>query len=1227
MFLLPLTALAIEVEERDEQTSESIIFGSESSSIPTGGTLHQFRPQTLDVFDHVDASTTPEAYAYVGYGVFDEEEDNCVYIDARPEDGSSVDSAFNEFKTYNGHSYGISRTPMTYGQCQQSAAKYYGYPIMITTEEENGAANVFFRAHSFWTSTQRASCSEPYRDQRGRVQDYFDWPNGSTACEPIKLQVIQSAGSSKWSAVNGTETHHCVVEFESADYEQPVKVCAPWWSVERTYSLPSVDKYLVQSVDENGDVVEIDLRNINQKDFPKNVEVCTKVEPSTGSVDAGTQEVICNSYFDIRRSPRCHDNIKQEVCKVDECRGSIKNTCELIETADAPLPYAKQLVIVDGVEEWVKGKDEIKMHKYRCPVVTKQAGCLQTQTVSMLPQPCPGTDIDENGDPIRPIRVYGSASTPGKYDGGTLVALYGECPDGSRVEVPVDVYRQTNSTCLKYASTDHTKTIDEMCFIERGYIDHTVLTALTTEDVYMDDNSCVRLNNIEESRPKQEIIIDYETYGFANVGVVKARLDGTKVDNSPQHVISRYFQNAIASGEYGFQEFHSATAEEMISSYDLSNIQQIECDDYKDNAYIDHLKDYQDHYVKASYDYPSGNILTFGRITKDLCESRISAVGGTILWGADDTNATEVADYDATYETLYGFSVRGLSSADLIQPISLGMIVDECVAVVPAGAVSGEVFDRLLFGMTGPSASADITMDTSAVVDYLECRRKAACTYSDIQNSSHYGGEQVCVLHKSETSGTAVWAEVEAETAAEIEAQTPPVSVETSDDTLAGASSKGTLPLDSIDGVSDIYAVMEYTDFDWGHFSSYSSRIYRSNKVSINGLQVSPMVPHPVVPEPLYEDYWWDGKSYVGREYGKQVRLAVGIGAGGGVDSYGGSTIASAFLTTGVSSATALVLAAFEPQVKTFEMHNVSEVYNPLDPSLYWYVPNPNPLYETRQKRDNRQGKASVFYAEFEQQTQDGVMRDSQEASYFKTLQIEKLAMYKELNINTNNYEFPPHEKMLPMGYPSKCPWYNVWCTKDREGVIDSWTTLPHPEYHERTLTVHYMGATNSITIVVPYRADYEVKAYDKHDQLISEKIVYETAFTDGVEKMRNAPVDLGTGTITTAPGIQAQRACLSDPMAEVGGGVSGAYYELGSTGTHIGFACDQADFAYTQEHAITRLTVKATNTDQSFTIDLIKPMSYLNRAYLSTLDVSEAREYRCYSAFEDCLDYEASDD
>jgi len=240
------------------------------------------------------------------------------------------------------------------------------------------------------------------------------------------------------------------------------------------------------------------------------------------------------------------------------------------------------------------------------------------------------------------------------------------------------------------------------------------------------------------------------------------------------------------------------------------------------------------------------------------------------------------------------------------------------------------------------------------------------------------------------------------------------------------------------------------------------------------------------------------------------------------------------------------------------------------------------------------------------------------------------------------NFTTDPDETGIHYGHP-KCKWYNPWCEKsdhhlhERVSNIkpsDIVSSVSYPSIKtvysdvrniqpvKKLTASYYMGAVNSLVIVVPYLGDYKIQAYDKYDNLLAERIIHESDFggitTAGA--LKYSQVNFGQ-VMGLADGIlegDNNRACRNDRAVEWGGGVSGVFYE--SQRTDFSRECQKSNDKYVLEHSMTKIVVIPLNSnDQKYTYNLSAPMPYPNRIWIETLDKKEERNYICYEDFGEC--------
>ncbi len=247
--------------ERPEETD--VTAGSQISDIPYGYYIDSLSPQMLKAIDGLDVSSQPEMRVFLGYGVYDKQDKQCKYLDTGITQ-HDFDLKFHKIKKHGGHTYAISRDKKTVTQCNALAAQFHGHLITPSSAAENqgvlGRGQPLYEEEG-WIGIYRSNCIGQYKNILDQEISYTNFFESVDNCEASKLFVYKKQDTSLWSKGSSDVQKHCIVEFESSDVTRPVKVCAPWWRIERTYKLPAQDQIMI-----NG--VQLDLYNINQATLP-----------------------------------------------------------------------------------------------------------------------------------------------------------------------------------------------------------------------------------------------------------------------------------------------------------------------------------------------------------------------------------------------------------------------------------------------------------------------------------------------------------------------------------------------------------------------------------------------------------------------------------------------------------------------------------------------------------------------------------------------------------------------------------------------------------------------------------------------------------------------------------------------------------------------------------------------------------------------------------------------
>jgi len=260
------------------------------------------------------------------------------------------------------------------------------------------------------------------------------------------------------------------------------------------------------------------------------------------------------------------------------------------------------------------------------------------------------------------------------------------------------------------------------------------------------------------------------------------------------------------------------------------------------------------------------------------------------------------------------------------------------------------------------------------------------------------------------------------------------------------------------------------------------------------------------------------------------------------------------------------------------------------------------------------QGNVKLIYAHLEGYT--GRLKPNDFKNLLTNYKIQKVSMLTCMGWMKENVEslLLPAETGVVVGYPS-CGSFSWSCNKKRTETFD---TSKDPFF--KSMTNSYIGATNGVSIVVPYLGDYELIAYDQFDNILGQMTIGENDFRDSTsDTAKFAQVSFGL-VMDLADNIDEgneSNACRWDLMVEWGGGISGIYFENNQTGQSQD--CQKSQDGYVKDKAAVKISVRATSTDRPHIVNLERPLPFANRVFLVTLNEKEKREYRCYSDFGDC--------
>ena len=1225
---------SIEVIDRNSTTIANYLYNANPTDLPYAEYNDNFIHQMTKLIDQLNLSQYEGKYIYIGYGVFDKNNNYCKYVEL-PTLSPETNSADNVYSIvppnfdqtteahYNNHTYAKSRQKMTYKQCLELTNKFGGYPVVVTSRAED----VFLKSkmgNDYWLGITRKNCDSLYINVLNYNQEYnpFLHPTGINEYPPVcnssKLNLVVNY-LGKWNDASSTETHYCVMEVDSPDINRPLKICAPWWRIERTYEINDSD-----SLDMLAGGIK--LNQINQADIPQSYTVCTQYDANATAAlqEASPREVTCTQYYQATAAPECIRNPYQPQCFINECEGYIENACTLVDTLIPYKDYTKTQVKLNGVLTWIKDKQSIKTLVYQCPPsLPSIKKCKKQELVLVWPKECPGSQCEAQKEcilnnqadeetcktkyPCKKIYPNLDLTDASCYDvNGNLIKLKGKCNDGTVLDFPINIQNRVDKKCIEYEEENITKLVHETCTLERQYSDHTVDMSITDEDAYENNPKCIRINNIIDSRPRIDVSVDYESFGTSSVNVKKAyinednkELGATPKENyvpNPSDIATN--QKAFYEGTYGvIIDSSNVDENETVPSTEtmncdftdswLSKIQQYTQE--PDIVSIEPVASDNTNVVKTGHE--GDMVLKFNNINSALaCNNKKNDVKGNDYYysAADKYCEVYVSQTDTTLDNRF-------------EKISVYNGVD---------------------GQTWYSKN---------LVDKETCDEWAACLGAAYNKEDYPADASVaqCII---DTGGT--YEDVE-----------EPSNVPTEAGKICSdlPHDSGTIITD-INGLKDIFVVTDETSGVFGFFSNYVRKPYKDSIAKINGKEVLPIIPVAHIRDDQIK-YYYNIIQY--SILTKSPNIVAGFVAGGAVGGASAAWGSMGWYALGPAAIAGLLAAAiFGKKTKLNRQQELWIVYK----MVQTQIRNINNYYGYDERiflpydfDDNKQvipgtfnnaGKTyyAMVYLAF------GVPMAKDSSHFNDPIRVYKysdtgtmkpgdfknlLRAWKDMKIkefHCAGFDEVPvplisAEEGVVVGYPH-CKWYQLSCNKTKSKSWSGYKDL------FKDMTNYYKGATNTVSIVVPYIGDYEVKAFDKNGNQLGDIIVREGDFIPGgANKANYAQLMFGIN-MDLADGVTEgtnTNACRYDNMVEWGGGVSGIYYENDYTGLYKG--CQKSNDQYVSDHSATYFRVRPLNQDKWYVVKLNKPLPFANRVFLVTLGQKEIRKYRCYEDFGECSD------
>lgn len=228
-----------------EGSTVDLTQGTKVTNMPYGYYVSEFGKSSIKGYDKMDLSGYKEKKLLVGYGVYDVKGENCRYLDVPS--NAKFDLHYKKRFTINDTTYAISRVPMTYTQCKSNAAQYSGFVFTPKNKTEAIAVSKKFgTTEPMWIGYSKPNCQSSYLNDEGYEQSFEFFSSEyrtdkRDVCRDDNRFTHTSNSGYLWKKSDSNEIKNCAIKFNSPDYLRPIKICMPWWKVQRRWKLDKND--------------------------------------------------------------------------------------------------------------------------------------------------------------------------------------------------------------------------------------------------------------------------------------------------------------------------------------------------------------------------------------------------------------------------------------------------------------------------------------------------------------------------------------------------------------------------------------------------------------------------------------------------------------------------------------------------------------------------------------------------------------------------------------------------------------------------------------------------------------------------------------------------------------------------------------------------------------------------------------------------------------------------
>lgn len=1110
-------------QDRTIEHIRELISGATPSDLPVAGVTRSARDETALLIDKQNLQAHNGKNVFVGYGIYDIEEKNCKYVEKPGLTKTDYLNAFYKRSKFAQHDYGLSRNKMSYADCRALAARLGGHiAVPDTVGEKNFLYSAFVNAYinqqkvkNAWVGIYRQSCSDPnFYNETGILQQYLPFKNDydKVNCDETKRYLILNEFG-RVSYANPNEQHYCMVEFDSKTMFRPIKICAPWWKIIRTYKK------------ENGDLpYDINfLKTINQADIPVEMTVCTKYDQQgidQINEDNGTARLVqCTTYYSRKKAPECVDKPFQDQCFVDECQGYVENVCELKKEKTLGKGYVKGEIIKDGKLVETKIHLRVKTREYLCPPSpVSNKHCLEMSNVLIYPKECPSSQcqarkecidnlfgqnmseeemnqaIEDCKSRFKCVKIYADRSlplSPSDIDQttGEVLQLHGRCPHPDEnviLDFPVNKQDTSKKICVEYEEKNVTQIVKQKCVLNRPFEEKVVDMSTTQTDPYENDPNCIREDDIRESQPVTHINVEVHSPGYMQHKARVIHLD--KTENTIIDTGSSDFTLEIARYPYlwhGDSYFHFSYRDDQVDYNEQSRRTNRSCDKFAE----DKLPNLFQRNIAVLFDGSGDNMTldpNIGRISRrkvgydtndpnnlyaeikdpnslgidsqQKCE-QYAVQHGFANWVAE-TIFYSVNDYTGDGQ----FAQMGNNACGYRLKSTLQDSMIDAIIPIPASSPAGSV-EKIKFVFN----SNFTVRQRNGMPDPQACKMAAYCMNGVMEN------QHPCTI----TIGGDGSPDSYAEDLGLSDQSQESFHIDEEDvDQLCKPASYSASNGGEFDAIRSIMVFEDYLEGGFGYYSNFNSFPVQSNKVFIhvgNQKYQLPIEKMRTIKDRNHYHLWNDHISY---RWKKPNLLWFFIGGSvTGAAYYIGGPWAAAIAAPVVT----IIILLFTRPKKMDRQMTENFIYKDIPRTYYSAneynryevrltpqqdVPQPHQTFSYKlDKGNNAIGNHPDFVRRiyFHSATDTGRDKPGGFRKKLKNILNNKKNMLRCIGYDTSEIErfIHPDERDIHYGYP-KCKWYNPFCQKQRHHPTEYTSNTAGLE--ESIGTTRQYNVTSSVT-------------------------------------------------------------------------------------------------------------------------------------------------------------------